>query len=80
MINDMETTNTTNAPAPTKTDGILDLISNLFGSNQGLQIVSEEDIRQKAYLLWEEAGRPDSEGVEFWLRAEAELLSASAHN
>lgn len=82
MINHMETTNTTNVPASTKTGGILDgLISNLFGTNEDLQIeiVSEEDIRQKAYLLWEDAGRPDSDGVEFWLRAEAELLSTPTH-
>lgn len=73
MINHMETT-TTNATAPAKTGAILDLISNLFGTSQEFQIVSEEDIRQKAYLLWEEAGRPDSDGVEFWLRAESEFV------
>lgn len=74
-MNGMETT--TNATAPAKTGGILDgLISNLFGTNESLQIVSEEDIRQKAYLLWEEAGRPESDGVEFWLRAETELLGS----
>lgn len=32
--------------------------------------------RERAYALWEAAGRPDGDGVEFWLRAEAELTPA----
>jgi hypothetical protein len=35
--------------------------------------VSEDDIRQLAYRKWEEAGRPDGDGTEFWLQAEREL-------
>jgi hypothetical protein len=34
---------------------------------------AEEAIRVRAYRLWEEAGHPSSDGVEFWLRAEQEL-------
>lgn len=30
----------------------------------------ESKIRDIAYRLWEEAGRPESDGVEFWLLAE----------
>ena len=30
----------------------------------------ESEIRDIAYRLWEEVGRPESDGVEFWLRAE----------
>lgn len=33
----------------------------------------EETVRERAYLLWEAAGRPEGDGVEFWLRAEEEL-------
>lgn len=33
----------------------------------------EDSIRERAYLLWEAAGRPDGDGVEFWLKAEEEL-------
>jgi hypothetical protein len=33
----------------------------------------EDAIREKAYLLWEAAGRPDGDGTEFWLKAEEEL-------
>lgn len=35
--------------------------------------VSEDAVREKAYLLWEEAGYPEGDGVEFWVRAEREL-------
>lgn len=33
----------------------------------------EDSVRERAYLLWEAAGRPDGDGVEFWLKAEEEL-------
>lgn len=34
---------------------------------------SAELVRQRAYELWEENGRPESDGIEFWLKAEKEL-------
>lgn len=38
----------------------------------------EERVRQRAYELWEQAGRPEGDGREFWERAcdeiEQELL------
>jgi hypothetical protein len=33
----------------------------------------EDRIRELAYLKWETAGYPQSNGVEFWLQAEEEL-------
>jgi len=36
-------------------------------------MVAEEDIRIRSYLLWEAAGRPEGQDVEFWLRAKADL-------
>lgn len=33
----------------------------------------EDAIREKAYQLWEQAGCPQSDGVEFWLSAKQEL-------
>ena len=33
----------------------------------------ENDIRDRAYALWVEAGSPDGRGDEFWHRAEREL-------
>lgn len=36
-----------------------------------------EKIRELAYIKWETAGCPCGDGVEFWLAAEAELVSKS---
>ena len=36
---------------------------------------SREAIAERAYLLWERAGRPAGRDQEFWLRAEAELAA-----
>lgn len=33
----------------------------------------EERIRERAYHCWEDAGCPAGDGVEFWLKAEAEI-------
>lgn len=33
----------------------------------------EDQIRETAYLLWEAAGYPESDGVDFWLQAEKSL-------
>jgi hypothetical protein len=35
---------------------------------------SEDEIRPLAYRKWQEAGCPISDGVEFWLIAETEIL------
>ena len=35
---------------------------------------SEDEIRPLAYKKWQEAGCPASNGVEFWLAAETEIL------
>lgn len=35
----------------------------------------EQAIRARAYFLWEQAGRPEGDGVEFWMRAEQELTT-----
>jgi hypothetical protein len=34
---------------------------------------AENDIRTRAFSLWQQAGCPESDGVEFWLRAEQDL-------
>jgi hypothetical protein len=43
--------------------------------------MSDSTIRKRAYEFWVRAGRPSGNGVDFWLRAEAELryLQAVAH-
>lgn len=39
--------------------------------------VTEEQIRERAYVLWKEAGEPEGRGVEFWQQASEELLPGS---
>lgn len=41
-------------------------------AHQG-QSVCEDKVRERAYLKWEAAGCPCSDGVSFWLEAESEL-------
>ena len=36
-------------------------------------VPTEDAIRARAYALWQQAGEPGGDGVEFWLRAEQEL-------
>jgi hypothetical protein len=36
----------------------------------------EQRVRELAYQIWEQAGYPCSDGVEFWLQAEAELSTS----
>lgn len=36
-------------------------------------MVNEQVTRELAYSLWEKAGKPESDGVHFWLEAEVTL-------
>jgi hypothetical protein len=38
-----------------------------------LSATSHESIEKLAYEKWQEAGCPESDGIEFWLAAETEL-------
>jgi hypothetical protein len=38
------------------------------------QTTACDQIRERAYHFWEKAGRPPSDGVEFWLAAEEEWI------
>ncbi len=35
--------------------------------------VSEEAVRVCAYYKWEQAGKPNEDGIRFWIEAESEL-------
>ena len=37
----------------------------------------EQAIRERAYTIWEEEGRPEGQHLHHWLRAEAEINSAT---
>ena len=43
----------------------------------GLHPNLEEEIRRRAYEIYEERGRQDGRDVEDWLRAEAEITGTS---
>jgi hypothetical protein len=51
-------------------------LESIFGETYAARIPTEEEVREKAYTLWEEAGRPEGDGVEFWVRAERELAAS----
>ena len=38
------------------------------------RLVTEDEVRVRAYGKWVAAGRPEGDGVNFWLEAERELL------
>lgn len=38
--------------------------------------VTDQMLRETAYYLWEQAGRPEGSGEEFWLQACEQLLGA----
>jgi hypothetical protein len=38
-----------------------------------------EDIARRAYVIWEQEGRPENQAWEHWLRAEAQWREASHH-
>jgi Protein of unknown function (DUF2934) len=38
-----------------------------------MKIPSEQSIRERAYKLWEQDGRPDGRSVDYWLQAAREL-------
>jgi hypothetical protein len=47
-----------------------DVLTSLAGTATGA-------IEQRAYQIWEAAGRPENRDLEFWLTAEADLRSRS---
>ncbi len=51
---------------------------NSNGKAGTLEAISEQQIRLRAYRKWESAGRPNCDGVEFWLAAQHELEEARA--
>ena len=48
-----------------------------ISSGEG-QFDREQAIRERAYAIWEEEGRPGGQHLNHWFRAEAEIDSAGA--
>lgn len=40
----------------------------------------EDQVRRRAYQLWEDDGRPQGQDQQYWFKALAELASAAAAN
>jgi hypothetical protein len=38
----------------------------------------QQTVRERAYFIWEQEGRPDGNAVSDWLRAEAEVKTEAA--
>ena len=41
---------------------------------------SETDIRERAYFIWEQTGRPHNTELDNWLQAEAELRNSKVQS
>jgi hypothetical protein len=61
------------APRTTSPADTADRVKISAARMPGRPVPSDEQIRARAYFLWEEAGRPSGDGVQFWLAAEREL-------
>ena len=58
----------TATPAPVMTGG------RPVATSMPYQLIpSEDEIRLRAYMKWEAAGKPTGDGTRFWLEAEREL-------
>jgi hypothetical protein len=42
------------------------------------QLAKEQAIRERAYAIWEDEGRPEGRHLDHWLRAEAEINPSSS--
>jgi hypothetical protein len=63
------------APRTTSPADAADRVRANTAKTPGRAAPSDEQIRARAYSLWEEAGRPSGDGVQFWLAAERELCT-----
>jgi len=55
----------------------LDASSEISATSGGCCSMSsskEDIIRERAYFLWEEAGRPEGDGIDFWIEAEKQFV------
>jgi len=52
----------------------------VISAAKGLEINLEEEIRIRAYLLYEQEGRQEGRDEEYWLRAESQILEQHGLN
>lgn len=69
--------NTPYSPTQSATEGdLVDSDRETLGAHNAPPTVSEEDIRQRAYELWESNGRVDGSEDEYWHQAREQLQAA----
>lgn len=61
--------------AVTRKDTVIKKIGNKYCLKGREQELKHKEISDLAYSLWEKAGKPISNGVEFWLQAESVLTN-----
>ena len=64
------------ASAKSPSESGLGVASDAVGQVQRGKANSQEIVRGHAYEKWEAAGKPNGDGVNFWLEAEQEVLQA----
>lgn len=79
--NDNESTsalaNNPRSPTQSATEGdLVDSDRETLGEQNAPPTVSEDDIRKRAYELWESSGKRDGSEDEFWHRARDQLQAA----
>jgi Protein of unknown function (DUF2934) len=74
MANRISETATSTATTPHTEPEVEAAISSAEG-----QFDREQAIRERAYAIWEEEGRPEGQHLNHWFRAEAEIDYAAQH-
>ena len=70
---------TLSASMHTSRSGPLEPDSDLHGVLAETKAGLDQVVRERAFLLWEQAGRPDGRADEFWYRAQHRRLSERAY-
>lgn len=65
----------TAAPPETLADPIAAELDTTNNEDTTTDQVTREQVQTLAYLKWESAGKPEGNGISFWLEAEQELRS-----
>jgi len=64
---------TTEKKTRTRKTGTCDVNTTQTLSTEGTGTCCQTAVRELAYSKWEGAGRPDGDGVEYWVEAEKEV-------
>jgi len=68
----------TSTPAKLLSESELGVRSGVSELDQIGNAKSQASVRVRAYQKWDAAGKPDGDGINFWLEAEQEVLHPQA--